>query len=121
LLALAEAGGADYLVTGDKSGLLVFASHKSTRIITATSPPCLPQTPPYDCRELWGKFGGPCAWRATFSYFVPQPNSLPSLLFSEILVQRKDLRKITCLAWAQEVQSSKFGAPTKHPVFSLAY
>jgi uncharacterized protein len=35
LLALAEAGRADYLVTGDKSGLLVFASHKSTRIITA--------------------------------------------------------------------------------------
>jgi predicted nucleic acid-binding protein len=35
LLALAEAGRADYLVTGDKSGLLVFASHKSTRIINA--------------------------------------------------------------------------------------
>jgi putative PIN family toxin of toxin-antitoxin system len=35
LLALAETGNADYLVTGDKSGLLVFASHKSTRIITA--------------------------------------------------------------------------------------
>ena len=35
LLALAEAGNADYLVTGDKSGLLVLASHKSTRIITA--------------------------------------------------------------------------------------
>jgi predicted nucleic acid-binding protein len=35
LLALAEAGKADYLVTGDKSGLLVLASHKSTRIITA--------------------------------------------------------------------------------------
>jgi uncharacterized protein len=35
LLALAEAGRADYLVTGDKSGLLVFDSHKSTRIITA--------------------------------------------------------------------------------------
>jgi hypothetical protein len=33
LLALAEAGRADYLVTGDKGGLLVFASHKSTRII----------------------------------------------------------------------------------------
>jgi predicted nucleic acid-binding protein len=32
---LAEAGRADYLVTGDKSGLLVFDSHKSTRIITA--------------------------------------------------------------------------------------
>ena len=35
LLAQAQAGNADYLVTGDKSGLLVFASHKSTRIITA--------------------------------------------------------------------------------------
>ena len=34
LLALAEAGNADYLVTGDKSGLLLLASHKSTRIIT---------------------------------------------------------------------------------------
>jgi predicted nucleic acid-binding protein len=35
LLALAEAGRADYLVTGDKSGLLVLAHHKSARIITA--------------------------------------------------------------------------------------
>lgn len=35
LLALAEAGKADYLVTGDKSGLLALTSHKSTRIITA--------------------------------------------------------------------------------------
>jgi len=35
LLALAEAGNADYLVTGDKSGLLLLASHKSTRIMTA--------------------------------------------------------------------------------------
>ncbi len=35
LLALAEAGEADYLVTGDKSGLLVLAHHKSARIITA--------------------------------------------------------------------------------------
>jgi uncharacterized protein len=35
LLAMAEAGNADYLVTGDKSGLLSLASHKSTRIITA--------------------------------------------------------------------------------------
>ena len=33
LLALAEAGQADYLVTGDKSGLLVLVSHKVTRII----------------------------------------------------------------------------------------
>jgi predicted nucleic acid-binding protein len=31
LLALAEAGNADYLVTGDKSGLLALASHKSAR------------------------------------------------------------------------------------------
>lgn len=35
LLALAEAGKADYLVTGDKSGLLALAHHKATRIITA--------------------------------------------------------------------------------------
>lgn len=35
LLALAEAGKADFLVTGDKSGLLVLGSHKSTRITTA--------------------------------------------------------------------------------------
>jgi putative PIN family toxin of toxin-antitoxin system len=35
LLALAEASNADYLVTGDKSGLLSLARHKSTRIITA--------------------------------------------------------------------------------------
>ena len=35
LLALAEASKADYLVTGDKSGLLVLARHKSARIITA--------------------------------------------------------------------------------------
>lgn len=35
LLALAEAGNADYLVTGDKNGLLALARHKSTRIFTA--------------------------------------------------------------------------------------
>ena len=35
LLALAEAGRADYLVTGDKSGLLMLTRHKSARIITA--------------------------------------------------------------------------------------
>lgn len=35
LLALAEAGQADYLVTGDKSGLLALGRHKSARIITA--------------------------------------------------------------------------------------
>src|SRR6266566_2952288 len=34
-LLAAEAGNADYLVTGDKSGLLLLASHKSTRIMTA--------------------------------------------------------------------------------------
>lgn len=34
-LALAEAGKADFLLTGDKSGLLVLGSHKSTRIISA--------------------------------------------------------------------------------------
>lgn len=35
LLALAEAGHADYLVTGDKSGLLALARHKVTRIVSA--------------------------------------------------------------------------------------
>ncbi len=35
LLALCEAGLADYLVTGDKSGLLALESHRRTRIITA--------------------------------------------------------------------------------------
>lgn len=34
LLALSEAGQADYLVTGDKSGLLVLETHKGTRIIS---------------------------------------------------------------------------------------
>jgi len=35
LLALAEAGNADYLVTGGQKRLLALSSHKSTRIITA--------------------------------------------------------------------------------------
>jgi len=35
LLALSEAGKADYLVTGDKSGLLALGRHKATRIISA--------------------------------------------------------------------------------------
>jgi putative PIN family toxin of toxin-antitoxin system len=35
LLAAAEAGGAEYLVTGDKSGLLLLARHEGTRIISA--------------------------------------------------------------------------------------
>jgi putative PIN family toxin of toxin-antitoxin system len=35
LLALCEAGKADYLVTGDKSGLLCLDRHKTTRIISA--------------------------------------------------------------------------------------
>jgi putative PIN family toxin of toxin-antitoxin system len=35
LLALSEAGKADYLVTGDKSGLLALARHQATRIISA--------------------------------------------------------------------------------------
>jgi len=34
-LALAEAAGADYLVTGDKSGLLALRKHRRTRIVTA--------------------------------------------------------------------------------------
>lgn len=33
LLALSEAGEADYLVTGDKSGLLALTRHRGTRII----------------------------------------------------------------------------------------
>jgi putative PIN family toxin of toxin-antitoxin system len=36
LLALSEAGKADYLVTGDKSGLLALGHHKATRIISAS-------------------------------------------------------------------------------------
>ena len=36
LLALAEAGSADYLVTGDKHGLLALARHKHTRILSAS-------------------------------------------------------------------------------------
>lgn len=35
LLALAEVGDADYLVTGDKSGLLTLKKHKRTQIVTA--------------------------------------------------------------------------------------
>jgi putative PIN family toxin of toxin-antitoxin system len=35
LLALSEAGKADYLVTGDKGGLLALEHHKATRIISA--------------------------------------------------------------------------------------
>jgi uncharacterized protein len=35
LLALSEAGNADYLVTGDKGGLLELDAHKGTRIISA--------------------------------------------------------------------------------------
>ena len=36
LLALSEAGNADYLVTGDKAGLLALDRHKNTRIISAS-------------------------------------------------------------------------------------
>jgi putative PIN family toxin of toxin-antitoxin system len=35
LLALSEAGRADFLVTGDKSGLLALNRHKATRIVSA--------------------------------------------------------------------------------------
>ncbi len=35
LLAICETGKADYLVTGDKSGLLSLRRHKATRIISA--------------------------------------------------------------------------------------
>ena len=34
LLAMAEAGGADYLVTGDHSGLLTLVRHAGTRIVS---------------------------------------------------------------------------------------
>lgn len=34
LLALCEAGRADYLVSGDRSGLLALASHCGTRILS---------------------------------------------------------------------------------------
>jgi uncharacterized protein len=34
LLGLCEAGRADYLVTGDKSGLLALEQHKDTRIVS---------------------------------------------------------------------------------------
>ena len=37
LLAMSEAGQADYLVTGDKCGLLVLDRHKATRIVSASS------------------------------------------------------------------------------------
>jgi predicted nucleic acid-binding protein len=33
LLSMSEAGQADYLATGDKSGLLAFDRHKTTRIV----------------------------------------------------------------------------------------
>jgi uncharacterized protein len=35
LLGLSEGGKADYLVTGDKSGLLALDRHKATRIVSA--------------------------------------------------------------------------------------
>jgi putative PIN family toxin of toxin-antitoxin system len=35
LLGLCEAGRADYLVTGDKTGLLALEHHKDTRIVSA--------------------------------------------------------------------------------------
>ena len=37
LLALAEVGKADYLVTGDMSGLLALERHNTTRIVTASA------------------------------------------------------------------------------------
>jgi uncharacterized protein len=36
LLAMSEAGNADYLVTGDRSGLLALDRHKFTRIVSAS-------------------------------------------------------------------------------------
>jgi putative PIN family toxin of toxin-antitoxin system len=41
LLALAEAGNADYLVTGDKCGLLSLLRHNSTQIVSAGGFPLL--------------------------------------------------------------------------------
>ena len=35
LLAMSEAGAADYLVTGDKAGLLRLRTHRRTQIVTA--------------------------------------------------------------------------------------
>jgi putative PIN family toxin of toxin-antitoxin system len=35
LLAMSEGGKADYLVTGDKTGLLALAHHEGTRIVSA--------------------------------------------------------------------------------------
>lgn len=35
LLAMAEASGADYLVSGDKRGVLALKTHRETRIVTA--------------------------------------------------------------------------------------
>ena len=35
LLSMSEGGKADYLVTGDKSGLLALGRHKATRIVSA--------------------------------------------------------------------------------------
>jgi len=35
LLGLSEAGDADYLVTGDRRGLLALKRHKNTQIISA--------------------------------------------------------------------------------------
>lgn len=35
LLAIAQVAGADYLVTGDKSDLLILKRHRCTRIVTA--------------------------------------------------------------------------------------
>ena len=37
LLALSQAGRADYLVTGDKSGLLALERHGATQIVTANA------------------------------------------------------------------------------------
>jgi len=37
LLAMSEAGKANYLVTGDKAGLLTLAHHKTTQIVSASA------------------------------------------------------------------------------------
>ena len=61
----------------------------------------------------YGENSGDSAHAELHWYLFPLPNFPASLLFSKIVVQRKDLKKMTPLAWAQEVPGSNPGAPTK--------
>ena len=45
--------------------------------------------------SLWGKFGGLCACRGTFSHFHPLLDFRTSLLFSGIMLQRKGFRRVS--------------------------